>query len=287
MMDTLESVARTAILQVGALIREHLGAISARGIETKGPSDYVTQIDLESERIITEMVGKHFPDHRVISEETPSRGFGDGIHWIVDPLDGTTNFIHGFPFVAVSIGVCSGDDPILGLVLDPVREELFLARKGGGAFLNDRPIRVSSSWRLEEALIATGFPFRSKLYLDPYLASFKSIFPQVSGIRRAGAAALDLAYVACGRVDGFWEIGLAPWDVAAGALLVTEAGGTIDDFWGERRHIRRGHVVAGSPTVFPFLYEQTRALLAPILDPKDRVLAIQQEAPIALIEKEE
>jgi len=266
MIDEIEKVAREAIFQVGRLIVEHIGTISSARVESKGPSDFVTDIDRRSEAIIMNQIRKYFPDHQIVSEETSNSGLGSGLTWVVDPLDGTTNFIHGFPFVAVSIAVCENRKPLLGLVLDPVRHELFSARKGGGAHLNDVPIRVSGVQRLEEALVATGFPFRRKHLLDSYLFVFRNIFQEVSGIRRAGAAALDLAYLAAGRVDGFWEIGLAPWDIAAGSLLVTEAGGFVDDFWGKGDYLRNGHIVAGNPAVYPFLQEQVKSFLAPALD---------------------
>jgi myo-inositol-1(or 4)-monophosphatase len=265
-IDKVEEVARTAIFQVGSLIRAHIGTISSTRVETKGPSDYVTDIDRKSEAIIMDLIGEHFPDHHIVSEETAGSGLEAGTTWVIDPLDGTTNFIHGFPYVAVSIAVCTDEKPVLGLVLDPVRQELFSARKGGGAYLNDAPIRVNGVERLQDALIATGFPFRRKFLLEAYLSTFKNIFGEVSGIRRAGAAALDLAYLAAGRVDGFWEIGLAPWDIAAGSLLVTEAGGTVNDFWGNGAYLRNGHIVAGAPAVYPFLQEQVRSILAPALE---------------------
>lgn len=264
MIDQIEKVARTAIFQVGDLIREHIGAISSARIESKGPADYVTDIDRKSEAMIMDLVRRHFPDHHIVAEETPNSGLGSGITWVIDPLDGTTNFIHGFPFVAVSIAVCENEKPLLGLVLDPIRQELFTARQGGGAYLNGNPIHVSDVQRLDESLIATGFPVRRKHLLESYLSTFKSIFQQVSGIRRAGAAALDLAYLAAGRVDGFWEIGLAPWDIAAGSLLVTEAGGIVSDFWGNGAYLRNGHIVAGTSTVYPFLQEQVESFLGAV-----------------------
>lgn len=268
MISAVEVVARTAIIQVGNLIRDQIGTISSSMVESKGPMDYVTDIDRRSEAMIIELVHRHFPDHRILSEETLNSGdLGPEITWVIDPLDGTTNFIHGFPFVAVSIAVCVEREPILGLVLDPVRTELFTARKGEGAWLNDFPIRVSEVERLDEAMIATGFPFRRKHLIEPYLETFRSVFDEVSGIRRAGAAALDLAYVASGRVDGFWEIGLAPWDIAAGSLLVKEAGGYVDDFWGKGDYLRNGHIVAGTPVVYPFLQELVKSRLAPVLEP--------------------
>lgn len=266
MIDAMERVARTAILQAGELIRERIGTIASSLVEAKGPSDYVTEIDRKSEALIVETILKHFPDHHIMAEESANGALGEGFTWIIDPLDGTTNFIHGFPFVAVSIGVCQDGKQVLGLVLDPIRQELFTARLGGGAYLNGSPIRVREVPHLGDALVATGFPFRSRDLLEAYLSVFRGVFHRVSGIRRAGAAALDLAYVAAGRVDGFWEPGLAPWDVAAGSLIILEAGGYVDDFWAEGDYLRRGHIVAGTASVFPFLMEQVRTHLAPALN---------------------
>lgn len=261
----MERVGRSAILKAGEVIREHIGKRASFSVMQKGPSDFVTQVDRACEALIIEAIRSRFPDHHILAEESANDGFRDGVTWVIDPLDGTTNFIHGFPFVAVSIAACQNGDPLVGLVLDPVREELFSAVKGSGAYLNDEPIRVRESATLEDSLIATGFPFRTRPIIEPYLKSLRHIFESVSGIRRAGAAALDLAYVAAGRVDGFWEPGLSPWDVAAGVLLVEEAGGIVSDFWGERSHIRNGHIVAGTRVVQPFLLEQVRAHLAPVI----------------------
>ncbi len=261
----MEEVARKATLKAGKLIAGRLGKVPLSSVQNKGPSDYVTEVDKEAEALILDSVSRSFPGHRLVSEEANLARIGNGIQWIIDPLDGTTNFIHGFPFVAVSVAVYEGLQPLLGFVLDPLREELFHAVRGGGAFLNGSPLRVRERFTVEQALIATGFPFRMKRILDPYLAAFSSILRQVSGIRRAGSAALDLAYVAAGRVDGFWEAGLAPWDVAAGSLLVLEAGGRVDDFWGEGAYLLNGHIVAGTPLVHPFLRERIGEHLAPAL----------------------
>ncbi|MHC1724784.1 MAG: inositol monophosphatase family protein [Syntrophobacteraceae bacterium] len=265
MLDKMETVALRAIREAGDLIREHLGKVSASWIHLKGPSDYVTEIDEWCERLILDLVGKNFPDHHIMSEETANDGLQPGYTWVIDPVDGTTNFIHGFPFVAVSIAVCFDKKPVLGFVLDPVRNELFCAREGRGAWLNGARIQVRENVQLEQALVATGFPFRTKDYMDDYLKAFKSIFLRVSGIRRAGSAALDLAYLATGRVDGFWEIGLKAWDIAAGTLLIREAGGMISDFWGEDHLLFNGNVVGGTPSVYPFLLGEVEKWLVPAL----------------------
>lgn len=265
-LEEFEKVARAAIFEAGNLIKEKLGSISFSQVHAKAPFDYVTAVDKESETLIVDRIRSQFPDHYIMSEETANQGLQNGISWVIDPLDGTTNFIHGFPFVAVSIAVCEDKRPVLGFVLDPVRQELFSARRGGGAYLNGERIHTSQPRGLEDALVATGFPHRTRDLLEPYLNTFRSIFNRVSGIRRAGAAALDLAYVAAGRVDGFWEAGLKAWDIAAGSLLTTEAGGKVSDFWGTEDYLQNGHVVGGTALVYPFLFEQVKTLLAPALE---------------------
>ncbi len=190
MLDRIETIARKVILEAGELIQEHTGRVAGSWIQTKGPSDYVTEIDKRCEALIVEAIRTHFPDHHIMAEETANDvGLQPGYTWVIDPVDGTTNFIHGFPFVAVSIAVCVDRKPVLGFVLDPVRKELFSARKGKGAWLNGTRLVSLKSVELDRALIATGFPFRTKDYLDDYLAALKSIFLRVSGIRRAGSAA--------------------------------------------------------------------------------------------------
>lgn len=267
-LDAMEKVARAAAFEAGDLICQRMGSISFSHVEAKAPFDYVTAVDKQAESLILDRITRHFPDHSIMSEETPSEGLQGGISWVIDPLDGTANFIHGFPFVAVSIAVCEEKRPILGLVLDPVRRELFSARRGSGAYLNGERIRTSQPPALKDALIATGFPHRNRALLEPYLNTFKGIFERVSGIRRAGAAALDLAYLAAGRVDGFWEAGLKAWDVAAGSLIAIEAGGMITDFWGTDDYLQNGHIVGGTDLVYHFLFEQVQEFLTPVLASK-------------------
>lgn len=261
--DLMEKIGRRAILRAGELIRDRFG--SPATVQRKGQSDFVTNVDKESEAIIIEEINRNFSDHNIVSEEISSRGIEKGINWIIDPVDGTTNFIHGFPFVAISIAVYSHHEGILGFILDPIRNELFTAAQGVGAYLNGNSIRVKPVTNLRDSLIATGFPFRAKEFIDPYLATFKEIFLKVSGIRRAGSAALDLAYVASGRVDGFWEAGLRTWDVAAGGLIVKEAGGIISDFWGTPDFLENGHIVCGSDPVHRFLLNAVGRSLAPAI----------------------
>ncbi len=262
MIEKIEAVIEKVIFEAGELIRCHIGQVSASMVTTKGPSDYVTEIDKKCEHLITSAIRKNFPDHHIMAEESANEGLQPGYTWVVDPVDGTTNFIHGFPFVAVSIAVCLDKKPVLGYVLDPVRNELFSAQKGAGAWLNGAKLPPRPRVELERALVATGFPFRGKELMDPYLVSFKKIALGVSGVRRAGAAALDLAYLAAGRVDGFWEIGLKTWDIAAGTLLVTESGASISDFAGEDNFLLSGNVVAGVEPVYGFLLEGVQSLRA-------------------------
>jgi myo-inositol-1(or 4)-monophosphatase len=269
MPETIEKVARQAIIGAGELIREHIGHIGASSIHDKGPSDYVTVVDRQCEDLIVGLVRSNFPDHHIMAEETANEGLQPGYTWVIDPLDGTTNFIHGFPVVAVSIAVCLEKKPVLGLVLDPIRNELFFAKKDEGAWLNGLPLQARTGFALNKALIATGFPFRQAEFIDDYLRTFKAIFLEVSDIRRAGSAALDLAYVAAGRVDGFWEIGLKAWDIAAGELLVREAGGLVSDFNGEDNHLYTGNIVGGGPKVHEFLLNQVGRWLVPALERRD------------------
>jgi len=270
MLNRIEEVARRAVLEAGALIKEHIGHVSASWIQSKGPSDYVTQIDQRCERLILEQVTAHFPDHHIMAEESANEGLKPGYTWVIDPLDGTTNFIHGFPFVAVSIAVCRDKKPVVGLVFDPIRNELFSAKEGGGAWLNDARLEIRADVKLETSLIATGFPYSTFVYMEDYLKAFKTICPKVSGIRRAGSAALDLAYLGAGRVDGFWEIGLKAWDIAAGSLIIKEAGGMVSDFWGEDDHLINGNIVGGAPSIYPFLLEQMKKWLVPALEARKK-----------------
>ncbi len=230
-------------------------------VHTKRDNDFVTEVDQAAEAAIIDTIREAYPDHGILAEETglTSAESGSEYQWIIDPLDGTTNFIHGFPQYAISIAQAHRGVLQHAVVYDPTRNELFTASKGAGAFLNDRRIRVSGRIRLQDSLIGTGFPFRDWTHVDNYLGMFKDVMQKCAGIRRPGAAALDLAYVACGRLDGFWEIGLSPWDVAGGALLITEAGGLISDFDGESEWLNSGNVVAGTPKVFPQLLQTIQA----------------------------
>jgi myo-inositol-1(or 4)-monophosphatase len=193
-----------------------------------------------------------------MAEESGASGGGAEYRWIIDPLDGTTNFIHGFPQYCVSIAVEHRGALAHGVVYDPVKNELFTASRGRGAFLNDRRVRVSKCIRLQGALVGTGFPFKELGRLDLYTRQLRYFMRTTAGVRRAGSAALDLAYVACGRLDGFWELGLSPWDMAAGALLIQEAGGLVGDLTGEAAYLQSGDICASAPKIFPAMLEALR-----------------------------
>ncbi len=222
-------------------------------ISRKGHNDFVSEVDQAAEQAIIDVLKQAYPDHAVLAEES---GASSNLHdenenvWIIDPLDGTTNFIHGFPQYAVSIALKHRGQITQAVVYDPTRNELFTATKGEGAFLNNKRIRVAKRDKLADALIGTGFPYSDLSGLDEYLKMFKAMTEKSSGLRRPGSAALDLAYVACGRLDGFFEKNLKPWDMAAGALLVSEAGGIVADFSGEGSYLDKGDVIAGSPKIF-------------------------------------
>lgn len=253
-LKTAVSAARLA----GDIIIRNLGHLSTADIQTKQAFDFVTNVDRWSEAVIMQTIREKFPHHRFLTEETLKQEDIGDYRWIIDPLDGTTNYIHGYPMFSVSIALEYKSQMIIGVVFDPLKEELFHALKGKGAFLNNRQIHVSETALLERSLIATGFPFRAKEMTDLYLTAFKRIFEGVSDIRRAGSAAIDLAYVAAGRFEGFFELRLSPWDIAAGSLLIEEAGGVITDFGGGSSYLSRGNVVAGNKDVHPEILKKIK-----------------------------
>jgi myo-inositol-1(or 4)-monophosphatase len=213
-------------------------------VSEKNTNDFVSDVDRSAEAIIIDTIRKAYPSHAILAEESGSHA-GDDYQWIIDPLDGTTNFLHGFPQFAVSIAMQYRGQLESAVVYDPVRDEMFTASHGQGAQLNDRRLRVTEQKTLKGALIGTGIPFRDQRYIDAYLAIMKDMVKDTAGIRRPGSAALDMAYVAAGRTDGFWELGLSSWDFAAGALIVREAGGTVSDIRGGDRYLESGNVIAG------------------------------------------
>jgi myo-inositol-1(or 4)-monophosphatase len=222
----------------------------------KGINDFVTAVDKESEATVVGVIRAKHPDHGILAEESAASDPGGAIRWIIDPLDGTTNFIHGFPVFSISIaaavsrpGAPRGEDVVAGVVYDPLREEIFTAERGGGAFMNGERLQVSGRDDLSTCLLSTGFPFRAQQLLPKYLRIFEELHHATQGIRRAGSAAIDLAYVAAGRADGFFELCLSPWDMAAGSILITEAGGKLLDFEGTDAYLASGNVVAGTAPV--------------------------------------
>ena len=246
MLTTAVKAARKA----GSLITRASFDIDKLNIRSKRQNDFVSEVDHAAEDAIISILKDAYPTHGFLAEESGARDAKAEYIWVIDPLDGTTNFLHGFPQYCVSIGLLHKGVPQHAVVFDPSRSELFTASRGSGAFLNDRRMRVSKTDKLQDALLGTGFPFREMGHLDEYLRGMKNLMQVCSGIRRPGAAALDLAWVAAGRTDGFWEIGLSPWDMAAGALLVREAGGLVGDFAGEDRFMDTGRIVATNAKLF-------------------------------------
>ena len=251
--DPTINIAVKAARRAASVINQAARHLDRITIETKATNDFVTDIDRAAEAAIVEILKDAYPNHGILAEESsPSGPDGDPPEhlWIIDPLDGTTNFIHGFPQYAVSIAHSKNGIIEHAVIFDPNTNELFTAARGGGAFLNERRIRVSKRQKLADALLGTGFPFRQFEHVETYIAMFRELTQKTAGIRRPGAAALDLAWLACGRLDGFWEIGLAPWDMAAGTLLIQEAGGFVADFEGADQYLKTGNLVAGTPKVF-------------------------------------
>ncbi len=247
----LLSTAKDAAEIGGKIILNGFRGLKKNQIRIKGSGDWVTDLDHRSEAAIIRRIRKSFPDHSIQAEESGVGGGDSEVRWFIDPLDGTTNYVHGIPVFSVSVAAAVDGEMAAGVVLDPVHDEMFWAVKGGGAFRNRSRIAVSDRKNIAECFFASGFPWRSKQYLRPYLDSFEDIFDASAGIRRMGSAAIDLAYTACGRYDGFWEMKLKPWDVAAGVLIVAEAGGIVTDFLGGQNFMETGNIVAANKTVFP------------------------------------
>jgi len=248
MLNTAIKAARRA----GNLISRAARDLDRITVSSKGPKDFVTEVDRAAEQAIVDTLLEAYPQHGILAEEgTASERNKDAEYvWVIDPLDGTTNFLHGMPQYCISIALRHHHQITQGVIYDPVRNDLFTASRGRGAFLNDRRIRVSRRTALAESLVGTGFPFRSGEYVDVYIAMMRTMIEKTAGLRRPGAAALDLAYVAAGWYDAFFELSLRPWDVAAGSLLVVEAGGLIGDMQGEQSWYETGHIIAATPKVF-------------------------------------
>ncbi|MCA1798525.1 MAG: inositol monophosphatase [Xanthomonadaceae bacterium] len=243
-MHALLNIAVRAARAAGTVITRHMDRIDTLAIESKQRNDFVSEVDRLAEQAVIDTVLKTHPQHGFLGEETGRHG-GDEFVWIIDPLDGTTNFLHGFPAFAVSIGIQHKGRIEHGVVYDPVRQELFTATRGAGATLDGKRIRVSSVKSLDGALVGTGFPFLEGQDVDAFMGMLRAVITKTAGVRRAGAASLDLAYVAAGRLDGFWELGLKPWDMAAGTLLIQEAGGIVGGIDGGTEFMESGDIVAG------------------------------------------
>ncbi|GAB1263445.1 inositol monophosphatase family protein [Aurantivibrio infirmus] len=266
-MEPMLTVALNAARKAAQIIEQAIDRLDKVTVETKTRNDFVTQVDIKAEKEIIYHLRKAYPEHKIVAEETGEHEVGESDYkWIIDPLDGTTNFIHGIPHFAVSIACVYKGKIEHAVIIDAIKREEFTASRGKGAQLNGRRIRVTDLTGLEGALIGTGLPFNGYAFehIDPYLNCLKEIAGQTAGIRRPGSAALDLAYVAAGRFDGFWEIGLKPWDMAAGILLIKEAGGMLADFKGGEDYLNSGNIVAGAPKVFKNLLQITQKHLGNI-----------------------
>jgi myo-inositol-1(or 4)-monophosphatase len=256
-MHPILNIGIRAARAAGDHIMRYADRVDAIPVNSKSRNDFVSQVDREAEALIINAILKAYPDHSILAEESGSRP-GNEFQWIIDPLDGTTNFLHGLPQFAVSIAFRNGREVEQAVIYDPPRQELFTASRGQGARLENRRIRVAGLRSLEGALLGTGIPFRGEDRMERYLEILRLLVPETAGVRRAGAAALDLAWIACGRLDGFWELGLNIWDIAAGHLLIREAGGMISDLYDRGDCLETGDVLAGNP----FVHKAMRQRLA-------------------------
>lgn len=254
-MEPLLNIAINAARQAGDIIIRHMEQIDRLKITAKNSYEYFSEVDIKAEQAIISAIHKAYPSHGILAEESGGHNSDEDSIWIIDPLDGTSNYLHGFPFFSVSIALKIKNRIEHGVVYDPLRHECFAASRGRGARLNDRRIRVSKQTQLSASLLGTGVPFRDTHLTQRYLPTFEALMGKCAGVRRTGSAALDLAYVASGRIDGFWEIGLRPWDIAAGTLIIREAGGLVSDPDGGEDYMKNGDVVAGTPKVFKSLLQ--------------------------------
>ena len=260
-MHPILTVAVKAAREAGRIINKASNDVGALKVQSKDFNDFVSEVDHAAEQAIIDTLKYAYPDHGFLGEESGKSNIDAENIWIIDPLDGTTNFLHNFPVYCVSIALQQKGVLTQAVIYDPVRNDLFTATKGRGAFLNDKRIRVANRSKLQASLIATGFPFRDFTHLDTYLAMLKDMIKNTTGIRRPGSAALDLAHMAAGYTDGYFEIGLSSWDIAAGGLIVQEAGGMVGDFEGNESWLSTGNIVAANPKIFA----QMLQLLAPHL----------------------
>ena len=258
-MHAMLNVAVMAARRGGDTLIRFMPKLSKLKIEQKGRNDFVSDADRAAEQAVISVIKRHYPDHAILAEESGEQGESE-YTWVIDPLDGTTNYLHGFPVFCVSVALMHNGRVEHGCVYDPLRQELFTASRGDGAQLDGRRIRVTGLTQMEKALLGTGFPYRdSNMEIAPYMGMLEKAIRETSGIRRGGAAALDLCYVAAGRLDAFWETGLAIWDIAAGAIIIREAGGIISGLDGSEDFLKTGHVLTGSPKI----YSGTAKLFAP------------------------
>ena len=260
-MHPMLNIAVKAAREAGRIINKGSNDVGALTVTAKNFNDFVSEIDRAAEQSIIDIIKYAYPDHGFLGEESGDTNKEAENIWIIDPLDGTTNFLHNFPVYCVSIALQQKGVLTQAVIYDPVRNDLFTATKGRGAFLNDKRIRVANRGKLQTALVGTGFPFRDFTHLDTYMAMLKDMIKSTAGIRRPGSAALDLAYVAAGFTDGFFELNLSSWDIAAGGLLVQEAGGIVGDFQGNESWLTTGNIVAGNAKIF----SQMLQVLAPHL----------------------
>jgi myo-inositol-1(or 4)-monophosphatase len=259
-MNPMVTIAVRAAREAGRIITRNFNRIDRLTVADKGRNDFVSEVDRNAEAAIIEILRDKYPQHAILAEESGSQS-GNEFEWIIDPLDGTTNFLRGLPQFAVAIALKHKGRLEIGVIYDPLKEEMFTASRGEGALLNDRKIRVSSRKSLQGALLGTGIHYRDLRFMDNYLGMMKDLIKDTAGIRRPGSAALDFAYVAAGRTDGFWELGLSAWDMAAGALLVREAGGMVTDIGGGERFLETGNVIAGSIKVHNAMLRRIRSHL--------------------------
>ncbi|KTD21682.1 inositol monophosphatase family protein [Legionella londiniensis] len=254
-MEPLLNIAISAARHAGEIIVRHIDQLDRIKITAKSEEDYFSEVDIKAEQAIIRTIHKAYPAHGIIAEESGIHNDNAETVWIIDPLDGTNNYLHGFPFYAVSIAVRIKNRIEHGVVFDPLRHECFAATRGRGARLNDYRIRVSKQTQLGSSLLGTGLSLRNSAAIKRYLSAFEALSGKCAGLRRTGAAALDLAYVASGRLDGFFEFGLNIWDIAAGALLIQEAGGLASDFQGGENYLKQGDIVTGTPKIFKTLLQ--------------------------------
>ena len=245
-MHPIINIATKAARNGGNVIMRHIDRIDTLTVSSKQENDFVSEVDRMAEQEIINTLQQAYPNYGILAEESGEQIGKEEYQWIIDPLDGTTNFLHGFPQFGISIALAHKGRIEHGVIYDPVRQELFTASRGAGAQMNNRKLRVSRRTGLTGSLLGTGFPYKDFEALDVYMNTFKALVPNCAGVRRAGAACLDLAYVAAGRLDGFWEFGLGPWDMAAGALMVREAGGMVSDLTGGDGFMESGDIVAAS-----------------------------------------